>query len=74
MEEKDYALSRQMVAYLCNFVRKGDPNAGGVLPTWIASDKNQQRVLALGERETGMRKPSALKMLHTMLTNKAVGE
>jgi para-nitrobenzyl esterase len=74
MEQKDFDLSRQMVKYLCNFVRNGNPNEGGVLPTWIASDKTQKRVLNLGEKETGMRKPSTLKMVHTMLTHKAAGE
>ena len=74
MEQKDYDLSEQMVSYLCNFVRSGNPNKGGELPTWIASDKNQKRVLCLGEKETGMRKPSTLKLIATMLTNKAVGE
>ena len=46
----------------------------GKLPTWIASGKGQNRVLMLGEKKTAMGKPSTLKMLHTMLTNKAVGE
>ena len=74
MEEKDYALSRQMVDYLCNFVRSGNPNKTGELPTWIASDKGQKRVLRLGEKATRMNKPSTLKMVATMLTNKAPGE
>ena len=74
MEEKDYALSRQMVDYLCNFVRSGNPNKTGELPTWIASDKTQKRVLRLGEKATHMNKPSTLKMVATMLTNKAPGE
>ena len=74
MEQKDYALSEQMVNYLCNFVRTGDPNKAGVLPTWIASDAKQKRVLVMGEKETHMAKPSMLKMLKTMLTNKAAGE
>ena len=73
-EKKDYELSEQMVSYLCNFVRNGNPNKGGELPTWIASHKGQNRVLCLGEKPTGMRKPSLLKMVKTMLTNKAVGE
>ncbi len=72
-EEKDRALSRQMVAYLCNFVRTGNPNKGGQLPTWIASDKTQKRVLVLGERETGMRRTNTLKLVKTMLTKKSVG-
>ena len=74
MEQKDFDLSEEMVAYLCNFVRTGDPNKAGQLPTWIASDKNQKRVMRFGEGKTGMGKPSKLKMLCTMLTNKAVGE
>ena len=74
MEEKDYELSEQMVSYLCNFAKNGDPNKAAVLPTWIASDKNQKRVMIMGEKDTHMGKPSMLKMIHTMLTNKAVGE
>ena len=74
MEEKDRALSHQMVSYLCNFAKTGDPNKAAQLPTWIASDKSQPRVLILGEQPTHMGKPSMLKMVFTMLTNKAVGE
>ena len=74
MEQKDYDLSRQMVQYLCNFAATGDPNKAAQLPTWIASDKSQKRVLILGEQATHMGKPSTLKMVKTMLTNKAVGE
>jgi para-nitrobenzyl esterase len=73
MEQKDYDLSRQMVDYLCNFVRTGDPN-GCELPTWQPSAKDQKNVMILGEQDTHMGKPSMLKMIHTMLTNKAVGE
>lgn len=53
MEEKDYTLSRQMVQYLCNFVRSGDPN-DGKLPQWRASQKEDPAVMLLGEQETGM--------------------
>ena len=74
MEEKDFALSRQMVDYLCNFVRTGNPNKIGQLPTWVASDDNQKKVLRLGEKQTRMNKPSTLKMVATMLTNQAPGE
>ena len=74
MEQKDYDLSEQMVDYLCNFVKTGDPNKAAKLPTWIASGKGQNRVLRLGEKHTHMCKPSILKMIGTMLTNKAVGE
>ena len=74
MEQKDYDLSEQMVSYLCNFVKTGDPNKAAQLPTWIASGRGQGRVLCLGEKDTAMGKPNMLKMVHTMLTNKAVGE
>ena len=74
MEPKDMELSRQMVDSLCNFVKTGDPNKAAQLPTWIASDRGQSRVLMLGEKPTHMGRPSGLKMLVTMLTNHAPGE
>ena len=74
MEQKDYALSEQMTDYLCNFVRKGDPNQTGALPTWVASDRRQNKAMHFGEGETRMAKPNRLKLIRTMLTNKAVGE
>ncbi len=73
-EEKDYAVSEQMVSYLCNFARSGDPNQEGTLPAWTASAPQQKKVLMIGEGDTRMAKPGLMKMIHTMLTNKAVGE
>ena len=74
MEDKDFALSDQMTDYLCNFVRTGDPNKASQLPTWVASGRGQKRVLCMGEKDTQMGKPNLLKLIGTMLTNKAVGE
>ena len=74
MEDKDFALSDQMTDYLCNFVRTGDPNKAAQLPTWVASGRGQKRVLCMGEKDTQMGKPNLLKLISTMLTNKAVGE
>jgi len=71
--QKDRDLSTQMVRYLCAFARSGDPN-GGTEPKWIPNGGTEKRVLCLGEKPTAMGKPSLLKMVHTMLTNKAVGE
>ena len=73
-EEKDRELSGQMVDYLCNFARSGNPNKIEALPTWIASGNGQKKVLCLGQQKTGMRKPNMLKMVKIMLTNKSVGE
>lgn len=74
MEQKDYDLSRLMVSYLTNFVKTGNPNKAGQLPTWIASDKSQKKVMCLGEQPAHMGKPSMLRLVKTMLCNKAVGE
>ena len=72
MTEKDRALSDQMTDYLCNFARTGDPN-GDKLPRWLSAQE-QSAVLRLGEGETRMGKVNNLKLVYTMLTNKAVGE
>ena len=72
--QKDYDLSDQMITYLCNFARSGNPNKIGQVPTWIASGQGQQKVLLLGQKDTGMGKPSMPKLIWTMFTNPAVGE
>jgi para-nitrobenzyl esterase len=73
MEEKDRELCDRMTGYLCNFVKTGNPNGDG-LAEWVASDASQKKVLCMGEQKPHMGKPSTLKMVWTMLTNKAVGE
>ena len=70
MEAKDFDLSRQMVDYLLNFCKYGDPNGSG-LTAWIPGGR---QVLCLGEAPTHMGKASYAKLVKTMLTNKAVGE
>ena len=57
MEQNDHLLSEQMVRYLCNFARTGNPNKSGQLPTWIASGKGQRRVMMLGEQTPGWVSP-----------------
>jgi para-nitrobenzyl esterase len=73
MEERDYQLSSQMVEYLCNFVKHGDPGDPS-LPAWLPCTAKNKAVLRLRDRDTAMGKPSITKMIHTMFTNKAVGE
>ena len=73
MEAKDYDLSRQMVDYLTNFCKYADPNGNG-LTAWLPMGKGQKKVLRLGEGETRMGTASMLKLVKTLLTNKAVGE
>ena len=74
MEEKDRALSEEMVRYLCNFAKTGDPNKGEEVPHWSQAQTSGKKVLCMGETAGVMQKPSTLKLIHTMLTNKAVGE
>ena len=69
-EEKDKELSDLMVRYLCNFAAKGNPNGPGN-PEWVACG---DRGMIMGEKKAHMGKPSLLKQICTMLTNKAVGE
>ena len=73
MEEKDFDLSRQMIGYLTNFCKYGDPNGHG-LAAWLPTSKKQGKVLRLGEKDTHMGKVSMVKLVKTFLTNKAVRE
>jgi para-nitrobenzyl esterase len=73
MQPKDALLSEQMVQYLTNFAKTGDPNGAG-LPAWKPMRKGQNNVLRLGEAETHMGGVNMFRLTRTMLTNKAVGE
>lgn len=65
MTEKDYALSRQMAQYLCNFARTGNPN-GTDLPRWTPANGGRKSVLWLGEQDTHTEKPPMEKLRNTM--------
>ena len=73
MTEKDRKLSDEMVTYLCNFVKSGDPNGEG-LATWEPCTEKNKKVLRMGESKSHMGKASMTGLIKTMLTNKAVGE
>ena len=74
MEAKDQTLCEEMVRYLCNFVKNGDPNIGEKVPLWHKAQVSGKKVLCMGETDGTMCRPSVLKLIYTMLTNKAVGE
>lgn len=71
--EKDTALSAQMVDYLTNFARTGDPN-GADLPQWQTVTAQQTDFLRLGEEPTHMGSVDVQKLLWTMQNVPAVGE
>lgn len=60
---RDYQASEQMMDYLVNFARTGDPNGPG-LPTW----KPGKGVLHIGPRGTGMGRAAYGKLLKNMIT------
>ena len=70
LEKRDFDLSEQMVTYLCNFAASGTPFGAGY-PTWNRCGK---QAMLFGDKASRMGNPSTLKMVGTMLTNKAVGE
>ncbi len=72
MGEKDYFLSEEMMSYLCNFVKSGNP-CGEELPQWEKC-RNGKTVMCFGDGATGMGKVNILKLIKTTLTNKPVGE
>lgn len=66
MEEKDLILSAQMVDYLTNFAKCGDPN-GHPLPMWEACRPTSRRVLRIGEKETRMGWVSNIRLAFSSL-------
>jgi para-nitrobenzyl esterase len=70
MEQRDYEISEQMTDYLCAFAKGGKPSGD---PEWESCERGG-KVMLFGDKTTEMGKPSMLKLIGIMLTNKAVGE
>ena len=71
--EKDHVLSGQMVGYLANFVKTGNPNGDG-LPEWLPNAEGQNEVLRIGEGETRMGDVDIAYLTEIMKKYKAEGE
>lgn len=67
-EEVDYRISQDMVAYLVNFVKTGDPNGRG-LPKWEAVTANNQKSLNFGEAKPAMMEPDMEALAETERTH-----
>lgn len=74
MQKKDYDLSDEMTDYLTAFCKTGDPNSCGRSVKWLTLKKGQNKVMRFGEQDTHMGGVNMMKLVKTMLTNKAVGE
>ena len=74
MEARDQELSAEMVRCLCNFAKSGDPNRGEKVAPWTPAQTAGKQVFCMGEAPAAMGRVSMLKLVKTMLTNKAVGE
>ena len=65
--ERDREVSAQMMDFLSNFVRSGDPNGQG-LPNWKWMSRNSNRVMCFTLKKTGMGRPSYLNLIRNMVT------
>ena len=65
--DRDKQVSRQMLDYLSNFARIGDPN-GSHLPKWNKMSRGSDKVLCFTLKKTAMGRPSYLKLTRNMLT------
>ncbi len=66
MEQADFDLSEEMVGYLTNFAKCGDPN-GHPLPMWEACRPTSRCVLRIGEGETRMGRVSNIRLAFSSL-------
>ena len=64
-EEKDYILMDNMVTYLCEFAKKGNPN-NDKLPMWELISRKQKKAMILGEGELRMEKVKEAKLFLKM--------
>ena len=63
--ERDGEVSVQMMDYLANFARKGDPNGNG-LPRWNRINRNN-RVMCFSLKKTAMGRPSYIRLTNNMV-------
>ena len=63
-EEVDFRISENMIQYVSNFVKNGDPNGTG-LPKWEPVTQKQQLCLHLGDQVPEMMAPDIQKLYET---------
>ena len=68
--DRDEEVSNQLMDYVANFARSGNPNKEG-LPVWDSVSESQKKVLCFKTESTKMAKASRIKLVHNMLTKGA---
>ena len=66
-DETDFRISHNMIDYIANFVKTGDPNGEG-LAAWVAAAADKQEFLHFGDDECAMMQPDSAKLLDTQTT------
>ena len=66
-DEIDYRVSQNMIDYISNFAKTGDPN-DGCLPNWNPITSEYQMSLRFGDDEPAMYAPSLEELLNRQLT------
>ena len=63
--DRDYEVSKQMIDYLSNFSKYGNPN-DPKLPEWIKTDRENNKVLCFNMKDTKMTRSSYMKLIKNM--------
>lgn len=71
--QRDQELSHQMVDYLVQFAKTGNPNNPNC-PTWNPIDQQQEQMMVFSDTFTAMGDVDVDKLTHTMMTKPSVGE
>lgn len=66
-EERDYKLMEEMVTYLCNFAKNGNPNDEKTFK-WLPINKKQKMPIIFGEDELKMKKVNKIKLFLRLFT------
>lgn len=65
-DDVDYRISKDMISYIANFVKTGDPNGPG-LAQWEAATAQSQAFLHFGDEEAAMIEPDRLALSNAQI-------
>lgn len=69
--EEDYALQENMISYLINFIKTGDPNSRG-LPEWIPYNQSK-KFMVFDENAPRMGKAEIWRLIKNTLHPSGIG-